>query len=285
MLRKPTTIVAAYSDLHTNSRVGLLPPEFVNDDGAGEPLSKAQRWLWARWLEYWDWIAELKKEHRAHVVGLGLGDLLDKNRKGLYQLVSQDEDEIIAMALAALKPAQAVTDQDIIVRGTPTHTGDVAHLEKTLAREAGATLDEDGRAAWWAVYNYFEDVLIYAVHRPETAGWLVHTAGPGVARNKEYLRLACLDDGLKVPDVALFGHTHRPGDTGDLFTKPRVVNLPPWKLTDAYVQSRGKGHRIVPVGGVAVVCRGDGYEVMARIFRAPRRQPCQITTNGLQRTT
>jgi len=270
-------ILAAFADPHINSMVGLLPPGVTLDNEAPAALGKAQRWLWRRWLDWWQWIADLKAEYNARVTGLCAGDAVDKNKKAPYELVSQNDATIMDMACEAWRPVQAVTDYDIIVRGTQVHTGDASHLEEQLAQRIGAVQDEAGRDAWPTAHFTIGGVCIYAAHRPETHGALVHTEGPGVARNKAYLQAAFHESGRQMPDVALFAHFHRGVDSGDLFSKPKMIFLPPFKLTDSYITGLGKAHRVVPVGGVAVICQAGRYQVLAKTFvGARRRQPWSI---------
>jgi len=248
-------------------------------DGITATIRNAERWLWRRWLGYWDWIAELKQELDAYVTSLCVGDAVDKNRKGHYGLVSQNEAIIIDMGCAAWEPVQAVSDLDIIVRGTDTHTGEQAHLEELFASAIDAAKNEQGLDAWPFAEFRANRVGIYAAHKPETHGTLWHTEGPGIARNKAYFRAAMLDAGRDVPDVALFGHYHRPLDTGDLFGGPRMIFLPSFQLTSHYYAvSMGRAHRVAPVGGIAVICRGGKFEVREKTFLPAniRRKPWSI---------
>ena len=41
------------SDLHAGSTVAICPPRVQLDDGGEYHASKAQRWLWERWKDFW----------------------------------------------------------------------------------------------------------------------------------------------------------------------------------------------------------------------------------------
>jgi len=55
-------ILVATGDLHINSTVALCYPAVTLDDGGTYRASAPQRWIWRKWIEYWQEIKRVKTE-------------------------------------------------------------------------------------------------------------------------------------------------------------------------------------------------------------------------------
>ena len=124
--RKRAVIWAVFADGHPNSKVGLCHPDgFTYDEGGSYLPGKAQHWLWRRWSEYWAFVAGLKKQHRADVWAVSVGDGCDDNDHDKYGLITLNKAGIVSIAAATWEPALEVADLRFGVRGTRAH---VHHL-------------------------------------------------------------------------------------------------------------------------------------------------------------
>src|SRR5690606_19020550 len=115
------TTVAVVGDTHAGSTVAVCPPVIDLDDGGQYAASKAQRWLWQCWGDYWD---RVDRERGDRLIVVLNGDLIDGDHHNTSQIASRNPnaqaaalDAILAVPLA-LKP-----DKIFVVRGTAAHVG------------------------------------------------------------------------------------------------------------------------------------------------------------------
>src|SRR4030065_1111786 len=119
-----TTILAVVSDTHINSPVGLSVPTCNLDDGGTYHASKAQRWLWHNWLDFWNCVMELCTQHDAKVWTVFNGDLIEgdgKNRS--TQLITHNDTTAQRVALDVIEPALKGSERTFVIPGTAGHAG------------------------------------------------------------------------------------------------------------------------------------------------------------------
>src|SRR5690606_36827403 len=164
-------VLACVSDLHAGSTVGLCPASGIDlDDGGRYEPSKAQRWLWQCWREYWDEVARERDASGAALYVVLHGDVIDGAHHGTTQIVSGNLDVQGAVARACLEVPRALgVDRWFVVRGTEAHVGPSAQAEEGIARWLGAERDRDtGTYSWWHLRLLVHDVLIDAAHHGRT---------------------------------------------------------------------------------------------------------------------
>ena len=131
-------IVAVVSDLHSNSTIGLCPYSFNLDDGGTYKASKAQRWLWRNWQDYWKRIANLSQDTGLPVVAVVNGDITDGDHHGSPQLITRNDADQLRLGIAVLEPVLNTARRVFVVRGTEAHVGKSASLEEMIAQDIGA---------------------------------------------------------------------------------------------------------------------------------------------------
>lgn len=277
MSAQRTTLVVVVSDLHVNSTIGLCPSRVTLDDRGEYVASKAQSgYLLRNWRRFWNDVEALKASSRAERVIVALaGDAVDDNRHSKAQLITVNRGTIVDLAEKVLELAIELADELLVVRGTEAHVGGSGELEELAARRIGATPDPvTGLSSSWSLLVEIEGVLFDIAHHPPTAGYRPYTRAPAAARAAFILRSQYQEEGTRVPDVAIRGHTHyyQPGPREP---KPEFFYCPPWQLCTAFGHRLGGG-RIEPVGGLTFVCRGGSYQFKALRYRPPRVRPWQL---------
>lgn len=245
----PTLLVAA-GDLHTNGTTALSPPgPFQLDDGGTYRPSKVQRWINARWRDFWKHAELVKAEAGVECVVIITGELADDNHHPTTQLVTRNTGDIARMALEVLKPVQAVADRIYVTRGSEAHVGLNSSLDEALARAIGA-IPEDGQHARWVFRGTIDGLRVDAAHHAGTSYQRPWTRGADANRLAKMIQDVYVRGEQPVPHLVIRGHTHRPSDSFDNHTT-RAIVLPSWKLTDSY------GHRLggtpLPIGGLQLL--------------------------------
>lgn len=271
--RKANTVVAVVADTHPNSTVGLCPPEVTLDDGGMYQASKAQRWLWQNWLDFWGRVRSLKNEHRARVYAVFNGDGSDDNRHSQHQLVTVNKSVIVDIGEAVIKPAREIADRIFCIRGTEAHVGGSGELEELIAHRVGAVQDDEtGHYSWWHLPLVAAGVEFDICHHPRTAAYRPWTRGAAADRQAAIIISECAEQCIIAPDVAIRSHVHYFADSG-VDRRPRTFYTPPWQLTTSFFQRLGAGASVEPVGGLIFVCRDGRYTVEPVRYEAERREP------------
>ena len=246
-------LVVAVADLHSNSVVGLFPPE-VELSGLGSPLtvlaSKAQRTAWRYYCEFWSLMAEKKKRHKARCTSVFVGDLLEANARAPIKMASHNLADVVAFGAQVLEPALAVSDRRFVVRGTNVHGGGHGALEELLAQDIGAVRDEEARQwSWWWLTAEIGGVHFKFQHHPMAKSWMPWLMDQSAARESAIVAARCMRQHTPIPDWAVYGHVHYPADSG-IMCHPHVVYLPAWTgLPTVWEHERGISDIVRPYGG------------------------------------
>jgi hypothetical protein len=261
-------VVAIAGDLHINSTVGLCPPTVALDDGGTFHASKAQRWIWRCWLDYWERVG--KSDSPIYVVLNG--DLVEGLHHRTTQLVTHNEETQLAMALQVLEPVARLADYLFIVRGTEAHTGPSAQWEEHLADDLSAVRDTVGlTASWWHLPLEVEGVTFDICHHPQTGSQRPWTLDQAAARQAAITWDEYQEMGQKPPDVVIRSHRHVFGrgyrdDTLSVF-------CPSWQITTAFGRRLGTGRRVQPIGGLVFQCQDGRYTWSDQRYRPIPRKP------------
>lgn len=266
-------LIAVVSDLHAGSTVGLCPARSIRlDDGGTYRPSKAQRWLWQGWRDYWDDVARTRDALGAELYVVLNGDAVDGAHHGTTQIVSGNLDVQGAVARACLAvPKKLGPDRWFVVRGTEAHVGPSAQAEEALARHLKAEKDTDvGTWSWWHLRMQIQGRLLDFAHHGRTGyrSWTRWNATQLLAAD---IALTHLQDRETPPDLCIRSHFHRYADSYD--SQPvRVIQTPAWQLATAYVHKRAP-ESLADVGGLLIALRDGQIDVRAKLFKPRRSTP------------
>ena len=265
--RSSQAMVVLIGDLHINSTVALCPERFEMDDGGIYKPSKAQRWLWDCWLEFWSEVKKRKGRKRLYVV-IG-GDIVDVNQHSQTQLiVFENNAAILDAAEKVLKLPRMLADHIFVIRGTEAHTGGSGYLEEQLAQRIGAEKDVE-RFSWWHLAMEIEGVKFDLAHHPQTAARRPWTRESSAARQAAITWSEYHEMGEVPPDIVGRWHVHywAKGYKGSTF----CFYGPPWQLATSFGYRLGTGRKIEPVGGVVVVAEKGRTPLWEDIRYSPPR--------------
>lgn len=144
------------SDLHCGHSVGLTHPEFqgklVSEDiGKRNKLHTIQK---STWDFFSTEIKELQKEKKIDIL-VSNGDAIDGDgwRSGGTELITTDRNMQVQMAKKAILTVKS--EKNIIIAGTPYHTGDKEDFEESLAQQLNAKFENH---AWLDINGVIFDI-------------------------------------------------------------------------------------------------------------------------------
>jgi hypothetical protein len=257
---KPKTrgavVLAVVSDLHAGSTVALCPPSIHLDDGGTYHASKAQRWLWDRWKDYWERVEQTRRRLNATLIHVFNGDLTEGDHHRTTQILSGNPTAQAAVVNEVLRVPLAQKPSAIaIVRGTEAHVGPSAAFEERIAtglRRDGWPIisDEDvGNDSHWVLPMDIQGVRLNFAHhgkygtRPSTKmntviGLAFDIFNHHALNNRPH------------PHLAIRSHQHRYADTHDAYPT-RLIQTPAWQLSTAFIHKLNPD-AIADVGGLIV---------------------------------
>jgi len=260
--------IAVISDLHCNSTVGLCPPYVALDDGGSYRPSKAQRWIWARWLEYVAAVGASHKRNGGKLYIVFNGDMVDGDHHRTTQIITNNITTQGTIAIDAITPLLDLSpDYTFVIRGTEAHAGRSAMDEEAIARDIGAEPEpETGNHSWWHLVANIGGVLIDFAHHGRT-GSRYWTRGNSTMSLAADMVMQYAARGDKMPQVAFRAHKHTPVDTGDNYPI-RLIQMASWQLSTAFGHKIAAGS-VLPIGGY-IVSAGDGVYTLAKHISTPR---------------
>lgn len=265
-------IVVVVGDLHINSTVALIPPSVQLDDGGTHRQSRAQRWIYRCWQDFWQKVEALPRSALYVVVN---GDTVEGVHHATTQLVSTNLKDQFRMATELLEPVARASDALFMVRGTESHTGPASMWEELLAKDLGAVECKAGRTwSWWHLPLSVEGVKLDIAHHPQTHSRRPWTQDSAAARQASITAVEYWENDERPPDAVVRGHVHQWAkgthkDTWGFFH-------PAWQLTTAYGTRLGAGRHIEPIGGLVFQCQNGRLswpDKWPAIRYSPRRTP------------
>jgi len=268
------TVLAVVSDLHCGGTTALCPDRIELDDGGFYTPSKAQSWLWWCWNEYWTQVAVTAKAHKARLVQIFNGDLVEGDHHRTTQIMSGNPNAQAAVVNAAMAVPLALKPAAIyIVRGTGAHVGNSASAEERIAdglrRDKRPIVgdEETGTASHWHARLDFSGVRVDVAHHGRT-GFREHTRSAAATYYANDIFLGHAKDGDPHPHLAFRGHHHRFNDSYDA-APTRVITTGCWQLSTEF------GHKVAAdtlpdFGGAIVVIRDEHYTVEKIEFKGER---------------
>jgi hypothetical protein len=263
-----TTILAIVGDLHVNSTVGLVTPTINLDDGGTISSSKDQKFLWKRWLVFWDEIRKVGKSNKAEVWTVFNGDMVDVNGKHqTSQLISLNDTDVFSMTLDTIQPALDISERVFVIRGTAAHVRSSASMEEKIAIDIGAEKCGDNYS-WWELLLECEHVQ-FDIRHHGPLGRMDHTRGNALNRRatemmRKYANRRC-------PEVAIQSHNHRFSTSSDEFPV-KVYALPAWQLITEFVNRIGN---IMPadIGGMYFICDKGAHVPVVKRYKPEAVRP------------
>lgn len=248
--------IAAISDLHCGSHVGLFPPDFV--DRAGNPIAQnvVQAWLWECWKHYCQraWLTPV----RAVVVN---GDVVDgKQGKsgGLGAMPDlADQRRAAVTCLEYLLSGFQERPALFFVRGTPYHVGNDGDDEESIA-EAMHGEEYEGEGIGYrarAVLNLkVGEVLCHFSHHVAYSSINAATPlGREIQRAKKRAQF-----GAPLPDLLIRSHVHQHAIAS--IDGIQAVSLPCWQMPGSHIY-KNNAHPVVDIGGAIIWIEPDAKEV------------------------
>ena len=168
--RMSTTNLVVVSDLHCGCRVGLCPPGPIRLDGGGTySPSKFQKKVWRWWLDFWqEWVPQATHGEPFDLVING--DVLDGVHHRSTTQISQDIEDQVEIARAAVKLPISLCERLYWIRGTEAHVGPSGVHEERIAKDFAAVPDDEGRHARFELWKQVGEALVHVTHHIGTTG-------------------------------------------------------------------------------------------------------------------
>lgn len=264
-----STIVAIVSDTHTGGSTAIAPPKFLQHTGRKDETqiveaSKIQQWLNACWVDFIDYAKQLAgirgKERRNRLIFIHLGDVIDGVHHGTVQGENEVEDQQ-QMAYELLKPIVCAADLSFLAYGTtPSHAGEAAKDEITIAREMGMRHD-------WEFSLNIDGIVFDLTHtgRVGQRDWSSSAAGLAAEVAGDYIK-----DGKMPPRYILRGHCHKIDDSGTKLPYTRAIMLPSWQLRTSHGHKAAPNQKRADIGGLIIDTGNPDFPIMGKMrYRAP----------------
>lgn len=275
-------VTALIADTHCNSSLGLIHGNGVQlHDGGRFTPSPLQTWLWERWLMFWAAVDDtMQATKRARLVVVTVGDLVEGFHHKSVEIVSPHPGIQHQAAMSVLSVPMAMKPHRwVVVRGTTTHVGEGGSHEDGIAAKLGAMPDPGtGQPAWWHVKPTINGNLLDITHHG-SVGRLAWTRPNLINRTASQILHEAAERGEPIPDLAVRGHCHISGDSGDNYPT-RVIQLPCWQFTTSH------GHKVAPnslthIGGAIAVFNGPKDFTARRVrYQAPGTPTLDICSDG-----
>lgn len=258
-------LLAVISDVHAGGSTSLCPPTIPLDDGGTYRESKAQRWLWDNYCDYWRRIAAERDRLDAELYVVINGDLVEGQHHGTTQLVSGNPNSQAlvwtecAAQFLALKP-----DRIVVVRGTGAHDGTAGCNTEKIAdglwRDKRPVIrDPDtNTASWWHWRAEIQGVRVDVTHHGRM-GRLPRTRGSQLVLYAWDICDEHVASGHVPPHLAFRAHNHKRGDTGTV-CPVRVVATGAWQLGTEHVH-KVAADSLADIGGAYVTIADGEYDV------------------------
>lgn len=228
-------IVAVVSDLHVGSTVGLCPLDGIAlEDGGRYMPNEVQKWIWARWKDYWK---EVKAwAGKSKVIVVVNGEFVEGNHHGTTQIAGPSPETMTSAAVEVFREPYNLAHQLYVVKGTAAHVRAGGADDEIVARELGAVRDtQTGKAArYHLILDVFDTRFDFNHHISGSARFW--TKG-----NNIRAEVAGMLDmpSTERPNVVVRSHVHNFAETGRNFSNIVGVVTPAWQMLTEH------GHKVV----------------------------------------
>ena len=237
------TILVVLSDTHIGSSTAVSPLRYTihsrsKNEAQPTEANKLQKWLYANWIDFYDYVKSKARKHR--IIVAHLGDVIDYNHHGSTQLVQEVGDQV-EMAKTLLMPYRDIADKFIGILGTAVHAGTDHAVESDIYKGLGAdfieqqmTIDIDG-------------VRVDLAHHGR-AGFRPWSSS--AANLASEIMLDYAQSGLPLPNYVFRGHLHVMDDSGSKFENTGLIQCPSWQLRTTYANRVAGNTRRSDIGAV-----------------------------------
>jgi len=237
------TLLVVLSDTHIGSSTAVSPLKFVvhnrsENEAQVMEANRLQKWLYANWIDFFDYVKSKSKKHR--IIVAHLGDVIDYNHHGSTQLVQEVGDQVV-MAKELLQPYRDIADKFIGILGTAVHAGTDHAVEADLYRQLGADFIEQQMTI------NLDGVLVDLAHHGR-AGFRPWTSSAASLASEIMLDYA--QSGMPLPNFIFRGHLHVMDDSGSKFENTRLIQCPSWQLKTTYANRVAGNTRRSDIGAV-----------------------------------
>lgn len=239
------TLTVIIADTQFGGTTAVAPPEFENSEGQLISASKQQGWLYECWNEFREYSYSLLKRHRARLVFIHMGDIIEGDHHQSVQLLPSVEDQE-NLATQMLEPYALKADRFFIVRGTEAHSGPNGESENRIASRLGATI------MWEGLLN-IDGVVVDIAHHGRAGKRPWTSAAAGMALEAKY---NAITEGNPIPRYVFRGHNHVVDDSGEKVDGTRALVLPCWQLKTAFGNKVAAGSRS-DIGGLIILPDGS----------------------------
>lgn len=258
-------LIAAVSDTHVNSTVGLCPPEGVRLGAAGTYMpGHHQLWSWQCWEEFWHDTDEVRRQTGARLILLVDGDSQDADHHDTAEIISKNMETQAQLVERVYEiPKRLKPDKVFMVLGTEAHGGST--YDAALGRYLRSDRDPITRE-WGSQHIRFEanGKLVDARHAGRT-GMRPWTEGSALANLAFHIWVEHARRNERAPDLAFRAHKHCSGDSGP-GQHTRVIALPAWQTKTVWAHGKVP-ETLESLGGVLTLIAPDGkIEVIPKLY-------------------
>ncbi len=261
--------IVVISDTHTNSTVGLWPPDFIRDDGGLVPQNKFQKWLWKHWLDF-----NKQVDSTGEYIVVHNGDAI----QGIHpsrdiQIVVPGQIDMLKAAEQVLAPLFKNAKERYMIRGTEWHDGLAGSDCEMLGKLLNAYVNPDlGQFSQWTMEMVLGGKRFAFAHH--TSNTTVYHATPP-AREWREAKEAYADWAVPIPDVIVRSHVHRwgcyPDEMGRLY-----FTMPAWQLKNAF-SYKHQPRRLPSIGGLILWVEKGEVRWQKHLYPIPMEQPILIS--------
>lgn len=272
--RSRPVVVAVVSDIHAGGTTSLCPDEIRLDDGGFYGASKAQRWLFANYRDYWQRIAAKRDALDAELYVVINGDLVEGDHHRTTQILSGNPNaQAAAWTECASVFLDLKPDKIAVIRGTGAHAGVSACSEERIAdglrrdKRPIVSDPDTGSASWWHWRPEIQGVRLDFSHHGRM-GRLPRTRGSQLVLYAWDITDEHVQSGHPIPHLAVRAHNHKKGDSGDA-APVRVVATGAWQLGTEHVHKVATDS-LADIGGAVIVIDRGEYEFKHIHFQPER---------------
>lgn len=267
-------VIAVTSDQHAGSTVALCPPKILLDDGGEYHASKAQLWVWEKWLAYWERVRQVQQEHDAALWQVFNGDAVEgHHHRNTHVIANNPNAQALVWTEAVRVPLALGPEKVFVVRGTEAHVGAEGSAEERIAEglwrdKRPVVRDMDsGAASWWHLRMQVDGLFLDFTHHGRT-GQREHTRASNATLHAHDIFLSHAKNGERHPDLCIRSHYHRFNDSHDA-CPTRVVTIGAWQLKTGHVHKIA-ADTIADIGGAIIVIK-DGQYTVEKVCYKPDR--------------
>ena len=213
-MNPPIKLLSVASDFHCGSSVGLMPPAYKTLEGFTVKASPFQLWLWECWLDWNQFVKEVKGcDPMATVLN---GDCTEGVHHGTKQIVSADHADHNGIAIRCLRPLADISDKLYIITGTEVHVGSG---ENSIGHALKAQINpdfppcEEGDEPPAGAYTFqrlslnLNGVRVIARHHMSTS-IRRGLSGTPLSNALSDEQVEAVNNGEELPRVLLLAHSH-----------------------------------------------------------------------------